>query len=254
MDKSIMTNEEASVYHNISNIQLEDGLNLIDNLSPQSSDSVLDMGCGTGRLCMVLSERLSDGGKVLGIDPDEERINVANKGRKDTMTNLRFAVGSDQTFPEDQYDAIISSQVIHWIKNKDATFKRVYENLKPGGKFAFATITNNGIPDLLVELVKLCGSDAFDAVMSCSHYESLDFYKQKAKEYGFSVVRIQSIDRECVLPNIDTFINFYFSAYHGRFDRTNPNLNGFREKYSGQAIKWTIKLLFMVLAKPSTTE
>ena len=188
MDKSIMTSEEASIYHNISNIQLEDGLNLIDNLSPQSSDSVLDMGCGTGRLCMVLSERLSDGGKVLGIDPDAERISVANKGRKDSMTNLQFAVGSDQTFPEDQYDAVISTQVIHWIKNKDATFKRVYDNLKPGGKFAIATITKNGIPDLLVELVKLCGSDAFDAVMSCSYYESLDFYKQKAKEYGFSVV------------------------------------------------------------------
>ncbi|XP_011408779.1 PREDICTED: uncharacterized protein LOC105315737 [Amphimedon queenslandica] len=254
MDKSIMTNEEASVYHNISNLQVEDGLNLIDNLSPQSSDSVLDMGCGTGRLCMVLSERLSDGGKVLGIDPDAERISVANKGRKDTMTNLRFAIGSDQTFPEDQYDAVVSTHVIHWIKNKDATFKRIYDNLKPGGKFAFATITNNGIPDLLVELVKLCGSDALDAVTSCSYYESLDFYKQKAKEYGFNVVQIQSIDREYVVPNVDAFIDFYFSAYHGRFDRTNPNLNGFRKKYSGQAIKWTMKRLCMILAKPSTTE
>ena len=249
-----MTNEEASVYHNISNLQVEDGLNLIDILSPQPSDSILDLGCGTGRLCMVLSERMSDGGKVLGIDPDAERIGVANKERKDTMTNLRFAVGSDQTFPEDQYDAVVSTQVIHWIKDKGATFKRVYDNLKPGGKFAFATISHNGIPDLLVELVKLCGPDAFDAVMSCSYYESIEFYKQTAKENGFSVVQIQSIDRECVIPNIDAFIDFYFSAYHGRFDRTHPNLNGFREKYSGRAIKWTIKRLCMVLAKPSTTE
>ena len=91
------------------------------------------MGCGTGRLCMVLTERMSDGGKVLGIDPDAERIGVANKGRKDTMTNLRFAVGSDQTFPEDQYNAVVSTHVIHWIKDKGATFKRVYDYLKPGG-------------------------------------------------------------------------------------------------------------------------
>ena len=129
-----MTNEEASVYHNISNLQVEDRLNLIDILSPQSSDSVIDLGCGTGRLCMFLSERMSDSGKVLGIDPAK----VANKGRKDTMTNLRFAVGSDQTFPEDQYNAVVSTHVIHWIKDKGATFKRVYDNLKPGGKFAFA--------------------------------------------------------------------------------------------------------------------
>ena len=127
------------------------------------------------------------------------------------------------------------------------------DNLKPGGKFAFATIANNGMPDLLVELIKLCGPEAFDAVMSCSYYESIELYKQTAKENGFSVVKIQSIDREYVVRNIGAFIDFYFSVYHGRFDPTHYNLNGFREKYSGRAIKWTIKHLCMVLAKPSTT-
>ena len=90
--------------------------------------------------------------------------------------------------------------------------------------------------------------------MSCSYYKSIEFYKQTAKENGFSIVQIQSIDQEYVVPNIDAFIDFYFSAYHGRFDCTHLNLYEFREKYSGKAIKWTMKRLCMVLAKPSTTE
>ena len=87
----------------MSDFQLQDGLKLFDVLSPWPNDSVLDIGCGTGRLSMILSDKLRDGGKVIGIDPDSERIKIAaDEGRG--HTNLLFMVGSDQTFPEDQYD------------------------------------------------------------------------------------------------------------------------------------------------------
>ena len=116
---------EAIVYHDVSDLQFEDGLKLLEMLSPQPNGSILDLGCGTGRLSQVLSERVGNGGKVVGVDPDEERIKIAIAEGKG-YDNLQFMVGSDQTFPEDQYDIVVATDVMQWIKNKEATFKRVY--------------------------------------------------------------------------------------------------------------------------------
>ena len=61
---------EASIYHKVSNFQFEDALKLLEFLSPQANDSILDIGCGTGRLAEVFSQVTCNGeGKVLGIDP-----------------------------------------------------------------------------------------------------------------------------------------------------------------------------------------
>ncbi|XP_011406111.1 PREDICTED: uncharacterized protein LOC105313965 [Amphimedon queenslandica] len=242
-----MDKEEARVYHEISKFQYKDGLKLLDILSPQSNGVVLDIGCGTGRLSKILSDRLVDG-RVVGVDPDEERIKIAmdeGKGR----TNLQFMVGSDQTFPEDQYDMVICTDAIHWIKNKSETFNQVYANLKPGGKFGFTTLAN-GIPDIVIEIAQLCGTQAFDAVMNSTHYEDGNYYKQLASQVGFSVLYFDARDVEYTLPSIDAFVDFYYSVYHGMFDRTDPNLIGIKERYGGQAISWTMQRLFVVMTKP----
>ena len=68
---------EATVYHNTSVEQREEGMRLLEFLSPQPNGSILDLGCGTGRFCKVLSERVGNGGKVVGVDPDEDRIKIA---------------------------------------------------------------------------------------------------------------------------------------------------------------------------------
>ena len=47
-----------------SHIQYEDGLRLVELLAPGKSDSVLDLGCGTGHLTKVLAskvEKVSNG-------------------------------------------------------------------------------------------------------------------------------------------------------------------------------------------------
>ena len=45
-----------------------------DDLQLQSGDQVLDVGCGTGRLAVVFSERVGATGSVNGIDPATEMI------------------------------------------------------------------------------------------------------------------------------------------------------------------------------------
>ena len=112
---------------------------------------------------------------------------------------------------------VICTAAIHWIKNKRETFKRVYNNLKPRGKFGFNTLDLvDGVPELMKEIAQLCGAQVFDAVMNSIYFEDIDCYKQLAEEVGFNVLHLDSCAKEYTLPSIDAFIDFYYSVFHRR--------------------------------------
>lgn len=242
---------EASIYHKVSNFQFEDALKLLEFLSPQANDSILDIGCGTGRLAEVFSQVTCNGeGKVLGIDPDEERIRIAMGKDIPPAANLRFMVGSDQTFPEDQYDIIVATDVIHWIKGKEEMFKRIYDNLKPGGKFGFTTSHNDGTPDLLIKIAQWCGPEFSKAIMDCGYFKPDKYYLQLASDVGFEVTFSEIRDREYIFSNFDAFVDFFYSVYHGKFNRTDPSLIEFKKNYIGKTVPWKLERLTVVLTKP----
>ena len=240
---------EATVYHNTSDMQHEDALKLLEILSPQFNGSVLDLGCGTGRLSKVLSERVGNGGKVVGVDPDEDRIKIAIAEGRD-YNNLQLMVGSDQTFPDDQYDMVVATDVIHWIKDKEATFKRVYGNLKPGGKFGFTTFHGIPTPDLLIEIAQLCGPAAYDVVMNLVYYETGEYFSDLAGATGFNVSLLDIRDRKKTFSSLNAFIDFFYAIFSGNFDRTSPALDDIKKRYEGQSVQMEVKRLTMVLTKP----
>ena len=104
----------------------------------------------TGYPASVLAEKVGPEGHVMAVDPDSERMKVARESY--SGNNLRFLVASDKDFPEGEYNIVFSSDVIHWIKNKDTAFKRVYKNLKPGGQFGFTTLGDYSIPEALSQM------------------------------------------------------------------------------------------------------
>ena len=80
--------------------------------------------------------------KSCSVDPDEERLKIARENY--VRNNIDYVSGNDNLFPEGLYDLVFANFVIHWVPDKDAHFKRVYQSLKPGGRFAFTTL--NGVP------------------------------------------------------------------------------------------------------------
>ena len=241
----------ASAYHEESDFQLETGLVLLDILSPQSTVLALDIGCGTGRLSKILSDRLVDGGKVIGVDPDEERIKIAiGEGRG--HTNLQFMVGSDQSFPENQYDIVFSNVVIHWIKDKRETFKKVYANLKPGGKFGFTTSAKGdtaALPQLMVEALQCCKPEG-GIQLDPTYYETVEDYISMAHEAGFEVSLAEIKDICYMFKSIDSYINFFYGVFKGQFDDQHPALLEWKKTHKGKTIPFDVKCLTIVLTKP----
>ena len=93
-------------------LQLVNGLKLLRKLPIQETEVVLDLGCGTGRLTNNIAKRVING-KVIGIDPDEERIKIAMAEGTGDSINLQFMIASDQSFPQNQYDHVVSTDVIY---------------------------------------------------------------------------------------------------------------------------------------------
>jgi arsenite methyltransferase len=112
--------------------------------------NILDLGCGTGRDCYILSQMVGQDGRIVGIDMTDEQLNVANKhvgyhmdkfGYNEPNVLFRKGFIEDLSFLEDEsIDVVISNCVINLSSDKEAVFKEIFRVLKKGGELYFSDI------------------------------------------------------------------------------------------------------------------
>ena len=225
-------------------------LKLIDALSPKENDKVLDIGCGTGELTRIFTERVESGGKVVGVDPDKERVKIANE--KYAQINLDFVEADSETFPEDQYDIVFSNYAFHWIRDKDAMFKKVSQNMCSGGKFGFIHVASN--PQICIDLTCLMGPDKGKAILEkMSYFETIERYEMLGSSNGLVPVQKELYSREIEFPNLDVLFKFWRAITNGEFDPRAINedaLEKFRQQYGMGSFKVVVNLVSMIFTKP----
>jgi arsenite methyltransferase len=129
----------AETYDRLSDHQLAGGKVLVERMEIKPGASVLDVGCGTGRLTRWIAERLGEGGRVTGIDPLPERIGIARAN----APSLDFEVGQAEdlgAFPDESFDAVCMSAVFHWVADKPKALREVRRVLRPGGGLGVTTL------------------------------------------------------------------------------------------------------------------
>lgn len=96
---------------------------------------ILDVGCGPGYLPVQIV-RLSKDIRVDGVDLSPRMINLArnNSGKSNLADHLNFFVnnGNSLTVSEKSYDLVISTGVLHSLKNPVAFINECHRVLKPG--------------------------------------------------------------------------------------------------------------------------
>lgn len=98
--------------------------------------SVLDLGCGFGWHCRYAREQQAS--SVIGVDISEKMLQKARRMTNDASISYIQMPIEDIDFSDSQFDVVISSLALHYIKSFDAICKKVFDCLKPGGSFVFS--------------------------------------------------------------------------------------------------------------------
>lgn len=108
----------------------------------QSGDKVLDVGCGTGTLAMLVAPRVGATGQVFGIDPGGQQIARARSkaARRDLSIEFQVGVIEHLDFPDQTLDAVLSTLMMHHLGEglKRQGLAEIYRVLKPGGRLVIA--------------------------------------------------------------------------------------------------------------------
>lgn len=131
-----------------------------------ATGSVLDVGCGAGRLSMWLARQ---GLQVTGIDVSDDLLQVARQlsARSDLTIDYQSVSGVDALAPGTRFDHAICFKVLCYIPTKELRHQylcKLYQWIEPGGT---CLLTQYIVPDEYID-------DAVDE----------DYYKSPASQFA----------------------------------------------------------------------
>ncbi|HEY8857571.1 MAG TPA: methyltransferase domain-containing protein [Rugosibacter sp.] len=128
----------AEDYAKNSSAQLQWAQELISKLALQGCESVLDIGCGDGKIGALLAQVVKNG-NVLGIDLSEGMIRLASEQFPSAKNpNLSFLhMDATDIHLSERFDIAFSNATLHWVRNHVAVLRGAHSCLKTGGKILF---------------------------------------------------------------------------------------------------------------------
>src|SRR5687767_13452615 len=107
------------------------GRDVLDRLVLRGDETVVDAGCGTGRVTAALVERLPRG-RVIAVDGSAAMVRKARERLPDARVDVRQADLLELDLGE-TVDAVLSTATFHWILDHDRLFGNLHAALAPGG-------------------------------------------------------------------------------------------------------------------------
>jgi len=132
---------------------------LIHEARIENSQSVLDIGCGTGTLMLLIMKAHSDA-SVTGLDGDPEMLAIARGklAKAGLSAQLDHASADHMPYPDGSFDRVVSSLVFHHLDTeaKRGALAEAFRALRPGGRIAIVDIgaPHTAIARLMAPLVR----------------------------------------------------------------------------------------------------
>ncbi len=190
---TVVRDWNADAYHRVSGPQAAMAEAVLDRLELVGDETVLDAGCGSGRVTRLLLERLPHG-RVIAVDgsPDmvararEELVRAAADVRASDLAELVLGDG-------ERVDAIFSNATFHWVPDHPALFARLAAALCPGGRLS-AQCGGEGNVAALHQTALDAAADAglqarFEGWPRPWNFASPQLTEQRLRDAGFDDVR-----------------------------------------------------------------
>jgi len=185
-----VTDWDAATYDRVAAPQEGWGVGVIDRLELSGDETVLDAGCGSGRLTRHLVGRLPDG-RVIGVDAAPSMIEKAREQLGDEVELLNANL-LDLELSE-QVDAVFSNAAFHWILEHDRLFDRLHALLRPGGRLEAQCGGQGNVAELENALLAMEGDERFApylrTVPPAWYFASVGDTEARLERTGFGSVR-----------------------------------------------------------------
>jgi len=180
---------------------------LIDKLSLAGTETVLDIGCGDGKVTAEIARNL-ERGSVIGIDSSPSMIDLAKKRHPEgEFANLFFNLcdavdlASEPSLAS-RFDVVFSNAALHWVRDHRPVVNGIARCLAPGGKMLLQMGgRGNGrvVVEVLDELLKLDRfMPYFEDFTFPYGFLGIEEYESLLTGAGFIDQRVELIDKDMV--------------------------------------------------------
>ncbi|MGR3973580.1 MAG: methyltransferase domain-containing protein [Candidatus Rhabdochlamydia sp.] len=212
MNNIIKTLWNAENYKNHSLIQKEAAMHLLEKISLNGFENILDVGSGDGKITAMIAKLVPDG-FVTGLDISVNMIEFAQHSFPNNIyKNLTFLLQDAQEFDfNEKMHIIFSSFALQWMPNIDVFFHSAKKSLKPTGHM-MATIPLG----ISIELEK-----AIEIVISSDkwanyfynfspewYFQSPDMYKKLLSQNGFVLINLDTVEHIMIFESRKKFENY----------------------------------------------
>jgi trans-aconitate 2-methyltransferase len=184
---------DAKAYDRLAAPQEEWSRDVLARLPLRGDETVLDAGCGSGRVTRLLLERLPRG-RVIGVDGSGSMVEEARRSLAAYGDRVAL-VHSDLLALEidEPVDAVFSNAVFHWIFDHDELFRRLRATLKPGGLLAAQCGGEGNVANWVAAVKRAAEREPFAPHLAGRaepwHYATTEETEARLRRAGFADVR-----------------------------------------------------------------
>jgi ubiquinone/menaquinone biosynthesis C-methylase UbiE len=178
-----------------------------DLLKPQAGMSILDVGCGAGKLCFLFNDYTKGGAKITGGDFSEELLDKARAKNKTFGTNIDFQFldfNKPFNFADNSFDLCTSAFAIYYASNLDFTFGEAHRVLKPGGRlFVSGPLPEN--KQMFYDIIKEATNKPIPPMPGSSRFKG-DIFNTISKI--FAKTELHKFENHLTFPEVAPFIEY----------------------------------------------
>jgi SAM-dependent methyltransferase len=170
-------------------------------------DTVLDLGCGAGKVCWIAAQIAGSEGRVIGVDMNTSMLALAEKHHRsiaervgfDTVTfrramiqDLRLDLDQRPLVADESVDIVLSNCVLNLVRQEDKAqlFREIYRVVRDGGQVAVSDIVSDR--DVPAEMQR--DPELWSGCISGAFRE--DLFLRAFEECGFRGTKLVSRSKE----------------------------------------------------------
>jgi trans-aconitate 2-methyltransferase len=200
-------------YAKNSSAQLQWAQELLSKLALHGDESVLDVGCGDGKISAQIAAQVENG-SVLGIDLSADMIHLASmQFNAEKFPNLSF-MQMDATsiqLPR-RFDAVFSNATLHWEKDHRAVLRGIHAALKPGGKILLQMGGRGNAADVFAVIKEIVMRPQWEPYYRDFtppyYFYGPQEYRQWLQECGFQAIRIELVPKDMQHRGVDGLLGW----------------------------------------------